>query len=462
MYLAAMSIAGALGTTFRGGRATAALLLLALFAAMSATVGVSAQGTAVEADAPKRREIFPLQDRRSWSFEEEGGSVAIDNEFSGARVNACERVGPLDYKIVSSPENLPINPSPWFAFRVTSAVEREITVRIVITASKSRPRPHVSRDGGPFERVATKDWEGGEGAKECVLRVRVGPAPTIVASNHLIGVAEIEAWTDMMAKRLSVEPREIGRSMAGRAIRAFEFGAADTREVVVVIGRQHPPEVSGSVGLSRFIEAIAADTEIARAFRARFRILCVPLVNPDGVHEGNWRSTLDGIDANRDWGPFTQIETRVVRDAILAFAQVPGRKARLLLDFHATSKDIFYVPPEDAALDPPNFAPRWLDAIARRFPDYAVESSAAHNVKEWTFKRWAFETFAAPGITYELGSATPHERIARIVTGAAEEAMRLLLESGVGARAGAEAGTGTAVQEGDGAERKAEPVPARR
>ena len=434
----------------RGGPATAALLLLALLVAMSASHGAFAQGTAVEADAPKRREVFPVQDRRRWSFEEEGGAVAIDNEFSGARVNACARVGPLDYTIVSSPENLPINPSPWYAFRVTSAVEREITVRIAITSSKSRPRPYVSRGGGPFERVATKDWDGGEGAKECVLRVRVGPAPVVIASNHLIGIAEIEAWTDTMAKRLSVEPREIGRSMAGRPIRAFEFGAADAREALVVIGRQHPPEVSGSVGLARFIEAVAADTEIARAFRARFRILCVPLVNPDGVHEGNWRSTLDGVDANRDWGPFTQVETRVVRDAILAFTERSGRKARLLLDFHATSKDIFYVPPQDATLDPPNFAPRWLDAIARRFPDYAVESSATHNVKEWTFKRWAFETFSAPGITYELGSATPHDRIARIVTGAAEEAMRLLLE----------AGAGPAAQHGVGAERKAEPVPA--
>jgi hypothetical protein len=50
-------------------------------------------------------------------------------------------------------------------------------------------------------------------------------------------------------------------------------------------------------------------------------------------------------------------------------------------------------------------------------------------MNQWTFKRWAFETTGAPGITYELGSATPHDRIARIVSGAAEDAMTLLLES---------------------------------
>lgn len=368
-----------------------------------------------------------LQERRAWRFEEDVGTVVIDNEFSGARVNACARVGPLDYKVVTSPENLPINPSPWYAFRVTSAVEREITVRIVITASRSRPRPYVSRDGVRFARVEPKDYDSGVEMKESILRLRVGPTPTCVASHHMIGVAEIEAWTDEIAKRVGSTPREIGASRAGRAIRAFEFGAADAREAVVLIARQHPQEVAGTVAFFRFVEGLAADSEVARAFRARFRVLCVPLVNPDGVHEGQWRSTLGAVDPNRDWGPFTEPETQAVRDAILAFTRESMRTPRLLLDFHATSKDILYVPPEDAPLIPARFAERWIAAIEARFPDYTVESSATNNVNEWTFKRWAFETFSAPGITYEVGSATPHARINRIVPGAAEEAMRLLL-----------------------------------
>jgi predicted deacylase len=419
---------------------TAAVRAIGRLFALGVALGISlpASVSVAQIASPAPAAVFAkaeLQERRAWVFDEEQGEVRLDNEFSGARVNACERVAPLDYRIVSTPEN---TPSPWYAFRVSSAVEREITVRIVIATSRSRPRPCVSTDGTSFTRVASKDYEGGEGARECVLRLRVGPKPVFVASNHMIGVAEIEAWTDATSARLGVAPREIGRSQAGRAIRAFEFGVADAREALVVIGRQHPPEVAGTVGFFRFVEAVAADTEGARAFRARFRVLCVPLVNPDGVHEGQWRSTLGAVDTNRDWGPFSQAETRAVRDAILAFTRGAGRTPRLLLDFHATAKDIFYVPPDDALLDPPHFASRWLAAIEKRFPDYAVESNAKNNVNEWTFKRWAFETFGAPGITYELGAATPHERIARIVPGAAEEAMRLLLaEPAPGAAPGA-------------------------
>ncbi len=406
--------------------------------AASASSSERAKGT------PRPRETFPVQERRSWRFDEDArgssgtrvGAVLIDNEFSGARVNACERIGPFEYKIVTSPENLPINPSPWYAFRVrregveASAAPQEIVVRIVATSGKSRPWPHVSVDGGPFERAPRDRVEGGEvaeGAKECVLRITLGAQPIVVSANAWIGIGEIEGWTDGIAAGLGVKPREIGRSRAGREIRAFEFGAAEARDLVVVIGRQHPPEVSGTVGFMRFIETLAADSELARGFRARFRVLCVPMVNPDGVHEGNWRSTLGHVDANRDWHEFTEPETRAVRDAIRAFAAAPGARVRLLLDFHATNKDILYVPPDATRLEPPHFARDWLAAITARFPDDAIESSATSNVDEWTFKRWGFETFGAPGITYELGASTPHEKIGAIVPGAAEEAMRLLL-----------------------------------
>jgi predicted deacylase len=406
-----------------------------------ATPAASASSAERATGTPRPRETFPLQERRTWRFDEDTqapsgarvGAILIDNEFSGARVNACERIGPFEYKIVTSPENLPINPSPWYAFRLhrdgvdASVAPHEVVVRIVVTSSKSRPWPRVSVDGGPFERAPRDRYEGGEGAKECVLRLSLGEKPVVVAANTLIGIGEIEGWTDGIAAQFGAKPREIGRSRAGRGIRAFEFGAADARDLVVVIGRQHPPEVSGTVGFMRFIETLAADSKLARDFRARFRVLCVPLVNPDGVHEGNWRSTLGHVDANRDWHEFTEPETRAVRDAIRAFAAASGARVRLLLDFHATNKDIFYVPPDATPLEPPHFARDWLAAITARFPEYAVESSATNNVNEWTFKRWAFETFGAPGITYELGTSTPHEKIGEIVPGAAEEAMRILL-----------------------------------
>ena len=183
------------------------------------------------------------------------------------------------------------------------------------------------------------------------------------------------------------------------------------------------------MGLMAFMDRIMDESESSKAFRRKFRVVTVPLVNPDGVHEGQWRSTLGAVDSNRDWHDFSQPETAAVRDAILEIQKRADTRLFLLLDFHTTSKDIFYLPPDSARTFPANFSRRWVDAIQARFPDYEVESTGSHNVDQWTFKRWAFETTGAPGITYELGSGTSQAKIERIVQGAADEAIRLLMES---------------------------------
>jgi hypothetical protein len=379
-----------------------------------------------------------LQERRSWHFDADAlaGAPAVhfDNQFEGGRVNDCRRVGPREFRLVVEPENEPINPSPWYAFRVRADAPVDLRVRIAIATAKSRPRAHLSDDGIDWRRATDDEWQGKSGAPECFLSLRAGPAATWVASQPMIGAARIDAWADALAAWAGGSVRQIGRSVAGRPIRMLEFAEPGAPEDwLVVIGRQHPPEVPGTVGLMRFMETVLGPGEDARRFRARFRIALVPIVNPDGVAEGQWRSTLAAVDPNRDWGPFALQETRAVRDAILAIAARPGARMRLLLDFHATAKDIFYLPPDDAELEPAGFGIAWTDAIQRRFPDYEMERTGSHNLKEWTFKRWAAETFRAPGITYELGYSTPHARIEEIAGGAAEEAMRLLLR-GVSAR----------------------------
>ena len=406
---------------------------IARIAALAALVlPVSCQAPAVApqaaASAPSRTAI--LQERREWAFAGASPAVTIDNRFPGARVNRCEEVGPHDYRITITPENDPINPSPWYAFRIVADAPTDVTVRIVIATATARPHPWTSPDGRAWSRVPDADWTGKPGARECTLRLNVGPSAKWVASNRMVGNDVIGAWADAAAVRMGAAVRTIGTSQGGRPIRMFEFASPGAPEDgVVVIGRQHPPEVSGSVGLMAFMDEATGGSERARAFRAAFRVALVPVVNPDGVDEGQWRSTLGAVDSNRDWGPFTQPEVRVVRDAILELRRRPGARIWLALDFHATNKDILYLPKEDDRTFPPRFASQWVAAIQARFPDYRVESTGAHNVAEWTFKRWAFEELGVPGITYELGSATPDARIRRIVTGASDEAMRLLLEA---------------------------------
>src|SRR3546814_2301684 len=93
-------------------------------------------------------------------------------------------------------------------------------------------------------------------------------------------------------------------------------GKPDWREVLRGLGRQHPRETTGTQALMGFVDELAADSPLARDFRERTLVIVLPLLNPDGVVEGNWRGNINGQDLNRDWGPFTQSETRAVRDVL--------------------------------------------------------------------------------------------------------------------------------------------------
>jgi hypothetical protein len=49
------------------------------------------------------------------------------------------------------------------------------------------------------------------------------------------------------------------------------------------------------------VEHLLGDTDVAKALRARFYFVLVPMLNPDGVINGNYRCNLAGFDLNRNW-----------------------------------------------------------------------------------------------------------------------------------------------------------------
>jgi hypothetical protein len=86
---------------------TAAVRAIGRLFALGVALGISlpASVSVAQIASPAPAAVFAkaeLQERRAWVFDEEQGEVRLDNEFSGARVNACERVAPLDYRIVST------------------------------------------------------------------------------------------------------------------------------------------------------------------------------------------------------------------------------------------------------------------------------------------------------------------------------------------------------------------------
>lgn len=374
------------------------------------------------------------QARRTWDFAEAG--VKFTNDFSQARLNDCEQIGPAEFKLVISPENVPINPSPWYAFKVSSTRRQTLTLRFILTAAGSVLRPRLSHDGKSWTMLGDSAFSTKPKSREAVATIEVGPEPMWIAGQELLGLTELGAWMDQKAALPFARETVVGHSIEERPLRQLIFSETDRPNYVFIIGRQHPPEVTGSIGMMQFVDTLTGDGELARRYRRHFQTVVIPLVNPDGIEHGHWRSNLGGVDTNRDWKPFTQPETRAVRDALLKLGKAPGAKPFLFLDFHSTAKDVFYGQADTARTVPAMFTSQWLGAIRDRFPDYRFAREDGHNAGLPTSKAWAHETFGIPAITYELGYNTDRDLIRKVCAGAAEEMMRILLDESDRAAAG--------------------------
>ncbi|MBB3209597.1 hypothetical protein FHS27_005437 [Rhodopirellula rubra] len=360
-------------------------------------------------------------------FQSRNGDISITSDFPGGRMNQCTQISNDTFAMTIAPESDPINDSAWYAFRVQS--QREQTIRILLhyVGGSHRYEPKISRDGETWQSATELISSASNSGQDVELRVPVDSKPLWIAGQELLSTDEISQWSNQLTKLPHVDKKRIGRSVQGRAVEQLTITESEKPDYVFLIARQHPPEVTGAIGMVHFVDALASESEIAQQFRKRFAALVVPTVNPDGVHHGHWRCNANGIDLNRDWSHFTQPETRAVREQLLECRRAGHDRLCLFVDFHSTYDDVFYIPPQNARVFPAGFTRQWFASIQDRFPGYNVAVDDNHNAHRSTSKAWVDRTLGVTAVTYEFGDETDRETIKTVATGAAEEMMRLLL-----------------------------------
>lgn len=387
-------------------------------AAPAASTTADAVAAASAATAAEQPSVVP-QVRATWVFDDDG--LRFDNLLPAARLSGVERLGEGRYRVDIAPETEPVNPSAWYGFRIHADAPRALELRFAYAhGHRHRYVPKLSVDGRTWREARADEFEpDGDGTAR--LRLQLAAGELRVFAQPPLLPEDFEAWSMRVATGLGVKPATFGRSVQGRPLRMFEFGAGADAPVMLVLGRQHPPENTGTQALMGFVEALAADTPQARAFRDRVRVLVVPLLNPDGVVEGHWRGNARGVDINRDWGPFAQPETRALRDLLQQRGIGAGRVA-FAIDFHSTFRDVFYTVAEDPSRAPDGVLHAWMAAMQAGF-DIEEKPSAARTP---VFKNWAFCRLGAPAVTYEVGDTTPAAELESVARHAARSLMELL------------------------------------
>ncbi len=124
----------------------------------------------------------------------------------------------------------------------------------------------------------------------------------------------------------------IGQSHGGRDIWLAtvtdpDYSSQDKIRLFI-IARQHGNEPAGTTAALGLLEHLArATSPVERALLAQFQISVVPIANPDGAVSSR-RANGHNVDLNRDWGKFTQPETKAIRVA------VRRRMAHAVVDLH--------------------------------------------------------------------------------------------------------------------------------
>lgn len=362
-----------------------------------------------------------VQERREWRFDKDG--VRFDNQLPAARLSGVQRVREGVYRVRIAPETYPINPSPWYGFRIHSDAARVIELQFTYPQDfRHRYVPKLSRDGRTWQQVDAGAFAvDGKGNGRLRLQLQAGELRVFAQPPFV--PEDFSAWSTRIATQAGTELQTFGTSVQGRPLQLFEFGAGAEAPVVLVLGRQHPPENTGTQALLGFVEALAADTPQARAFRERVHVVVAPLLNPDGLVEGHWRGNANGVDINRDWGTFEQPETRALRDTLAARGIGPGRVV-FAIDFHSTDHDVFYTVVDDPSRTTGGTMQQWIAAMQSRFK-IRESASVARN---GTSQNWAVCRLGAPSVTYEVGDATPAALLQDVTLHAADVLMALLAE----------------------------------
>ena len=128
-------------------------------------------------------------------------------------------------------------------------------------------------------------------------------------------------------------------------------GRARPRPVIFVTARVHPGETPASHVTHGLMEFLLSDDPDAKLLRRQAVFVFVPMLNPDGVEAGNYRTDGNGSDLNRMWqNPSPEEEPTLwhTKQTVLEIARNENFSLDFFIDVHSHSTSrrsfMFYNP----------------------------------------------------------------------------------------------------------------------
>lgn len=368
-----------------------------------------------------------IQKQEKKTYALKGKNIYASNEFDGARLSGFELLNDSTALVIINPENEPINNSPYYAFETWGDTAEVFYYQFKYPEGyKHRYLPKLKIDN-QWSTIDTLNIFKEDSI--ITIKLNISDKPIIVSGQEIQNTKDVKKWySNLVNQNPNILTYDsYGKSPLGKDMPVLSLSNGDkkAKDIVVLLTRQHPPEITGYYAFQDFLHTILDNSELSTEFLNKYHVLAFPILNPDGVDLGHWRHNFNGVDLNRDWSKYNQPEIKQTVDYITKTLDENNANLVLGLDFHSTWNDVYYTNEERKSTAFPNFIEHWFDSLEANIPDYIVNEASSNSDKPVS-KGWMLYGHNAVGITYEIGDSTSKDRIQTISRTSAKEMMKLL------------------------------------
>lgn len=242
----------------------------------------------------------------------------------------------------------------WFYWSFECETASSQVVRFELPDEKymkyiSMQGPAVSADGGK-----TWQWLGADtvdgAAFECAFEAEKPLRLSVTIPYMQINLDRLLKENEDN-EHLSVT--ELARTRGGRPAELLQIGQpGEGRIPVLTTARHHACETMAGYLLEGFLRAAMSETDAGKSFRKRYVLYSVPIVDKDGVHNGDQGKNRNPHDHNRDY-----IDQPLYPEIAAIMKLREANDIRMAVDFHCPTlwmdyhQVIYFVGPKDI---PPN------------------------------------------------------------------------------------------------------------
>ncbi|XP_059468495.1 cytosolic carboxypeptidase 6 [Neocloeon triangulifer] len=251
------------------------------------------------------------------------GHICFDASFETGNLGRVDLISEYEYDLFIRPDTCNPRLRLWFNFTVDNVRADQRVIFNIVNLSKPNNlfregmTPIVRSTSRPkWQRMSSKHvyyYRSPEHHNHFILSFAFGfdreEDVYQFALSFPYSYSRCQAHADALERRNFnfLRRQQIATSLQQRSIDMLtithtqNLQAGRKQRVVFILSRVHPGESPTSFVCQGLIDFLISSHPIALALREYVVFHVVPMLNPDGVYLGNYRSSVMGCDLNRTW-----------------------------------------------------------------------------------------------------------------------------------------------------------------